>query len=210
MDPYEVLGVSKDASHDEIKKAYKNRVKATHPDKGGDADAFAQVKSAAVVLLDPEKKQRFDEEGIVDDDKPNNLMASAMEGIANFFINSINAATQNQMSMHDLDLVMGADKWFGQKIAECQQHISQIEKQIKGYERALKRLKTKRKNDVIKTMVTNHANNLKGAIANNKAQIEVFTKAREILRDYEFEAEKGAPDNPYQRLILPRGGGFWP
>lgn len=198
--PYDALGINKDATHDEVRDAYRAKVKATHPDAGGSADEFSRVKAAAVILLDPDKRKQFDEEGTIASDRPDNLMANAIENIATFFVNSINAAIQNNMPMGSLDLVMGGERWFQGKVAECQRQISDVERQIKGFERAIKRLKTKRPNDVIKTMLTHHANGLKNHIENNKEQIKVFTKAVEILREYEFEAEQHPHVDPFLRL----------
>lgn len=45
-DYYEVLGISKGASPDEIKKAFRVRALKLHPDHGGDAKAFAELKRA--------------------------------------------------------------------------------------------------------------------------------------------------------------------
>ncbi|NOC47204.1 MULTISPECIES: DnaJ C-terminal domain-containing protein [unclassified Ruegeria] len=63
-DPYTVLGVSKDASAAEIKKAYRRIAKDCHPDlKPGDATAEAKFKAAAAaydLLKDPETRARFD------------------------------------------------------------------------------------------------------------------------------------------------------
>jgi curved DNA-binding protein CbpA len=46
-----VLGVSKDASDDEIKRAFRARALVTHPDRGGDAEAFVEVKRAYDALM---------------------------------------------------------------------------------------------------------------------------------------------------------------
>lgn len=63
-DYYEVLGVSKDASPDEIKKAFRRAAIQYHPDKqGGDEEKFKEVNEAYEVLKDASKRQRYDQFG---------------------------------------------------------------------------------------------------------------------------------------------------
>lgn len=63
-DYYEILGVSKDASADELKKAYRKAAVKYHPDKdGGDETKFKEVNEAYDVLKDSSKRQRYDQFG---------------------------------------------------------------------------------------------------------------------------------------------------
>lgn len=63
-DYYEVLGVSKTASADEIKKAYRKAAVKHHPDKeGGDETKFKEIGEAYEVLKDQQKRQRYDQFG---------------------------------------------------------------------------------------------------------------------------------------------------
>src|SRR5262249_25095759 len=63
-DYYEVLGVGKDASPDEIKKAFRRLAVQHHPDKaGGDETKFKEINEAYEVLKDASKRQRYDQFG---------------------------------------------------------------------------------------------------------------------------------------------------
>lgn len=60
---YNLLGVSKDASEAEIKKAYRKLALKNHPDKGGDPEKFKEITHAYEVLSDPEKRKIYDQYG---------------------------------------------------------------------------------------------------------------------------------------------------
>jgi len=62
-DYYDLLGVKKDASADEIKKAFRRAAVEHHPDRGGDEAKFKEVNEAYDVLKDSDKRKRYDQFG---------------------------------------------------------------------------------------------------------------------------------------------------
>ena len=60
---YETLGLSRDATEADVKKAYRKQCLKHHPDKGGDTEAFQRVEEAHDVLGDPRKRAVYDVRG---------------------------------------------------------------------------------------------------------------------------------------------------
>ncbi|KAI2583004.1 DnaJ heat shock protein family (Hsp40) member C7 [Homo sapiens] len=99
-DYYKILGVDKNASEDEIKKAYRKRALMHHPDRHSGASAevqkeeekkFKEVGEAFTILSDPKKKTRYDsgqdldEEGMnMGDFDPNNIFKAFFGGPGGF------------------------------------------------------------------------------------------------------------------------------
>lgn len=62
-DYYEILGIPKTASQDEIKKAYRKLALKYHPDKGGEQEKFKKINEAYQILSDPQKRSNYDQFG---------------------------------------------------------------------------------------------------------------------------------------------------
>jgi molecular chaperone DnaJ len=60
---YDILGVKKDATADQIKKAFRRLARKHHPDAGGDEEKFKEINEAYEVLSDEEKRGQYDQYG---------------------------------------------------------------------------------------------------------------------------------------------------
>ena len=65
MDYYEILGVTKSATQEDIKKAFHKLAHKYHPDKGGDEKKFKEINEAYQVLSDKQKRAQYDQFGRV-------------------------------------------------------------------------------------------------------------------------------------------------
>ena len=93
-DHYEILGVSRDASPDEIKRAYRNLARQYHPDANQNdpdtAEHFKEVNRAYEVLSDPQKRANYDTYG---DDRGPGVGFSDFGGISDLFASFFGGAT---------------------------------------------------------------------------------------------------------------------
>ena len=87
MNPYEILGVDRDADDDTIKRAYRRASSAAHPDReGGSTEEQQRVNDAYAILSDPDKRAEFNATGKVSGD---DLRAQAMGMAVSIFLQKL-------------------------------------------------------------------------------------------------------------------------
>ena len=105
---YDILGVGKDASQDEIKKAYRKKALEYHPDRGGDEVKFKEAAEAYETLSDEQKKREYDMFGTTGNRGGGNSRGFNMDDIfsqfGDIFGNPFGGAFTNQRPRKGNDL----------------------------------------------------------------------------------------------------------
>ena len=105
FDPYAVLGVGRSAAATEIKLAYRRKVQATHPDRGGDPALFMLVVRAFGLLSDPDSRRLFDETGIVDDEAVKGYRREVIVILADMFDAAVETAIATGLRLEAVNFV---------------------------------------------------------------------------------------------------------
>lgn len=177
---YGILGLQKGASKDAIKKAYRNKVKKHHPDKGGNEDIFRDIQEAYEVLSNDEKRAVYDLTGNIIKES---LDARAVEILAAEFKLIFDKLDNNDVLVKSIlsEVRVGLHKL----IEEKRQHIKYEKERYKVFTILRKRIKTKKRKhrNIAKEVIDHEIQYSKdGALAINQ-DIKTIKKALTYL-DY--------------------------
>ncbi len=135
-DAYQTLGVQKDASHAEIKKAYRTRAKKSHPDAGGSPEEFHEIQKCYAVLANPIRRQKYDETGrIEEEERFDKQVQNELQTLA------ILLFVTNDYTREDLIVHMKHD--IAERIKKAIAQKKQAEAQLSKFKDALKRISRK-------------------------------------------------------------------
>lgn len=135
---YDILGVSKDASADEIKSAYRKLAKQYHPDLNKDnpqaAEKFKEINEAYEVLSDPQKRQNYDTYGSANGPNPNDFFGGGgfsggfsfdgFEDLFNIFGNFGKSRSANSTAIHGEDITVKLNLTFEESVFGVTKNIT--------------------------------------------------------------------------------------
>jgi len=180
---YEILELSNKASKAKIKAAYRRLSKENHPDKGGDQDVQANLNLAYEVLMDDEKRARYDVSGdfgreIEEENKIRNCIAEA-----------VSAALGQSCEFGLLQTVKDI----------CLKREKELEIQLAGLKAEEKKLRGKLGEvtrgdgeiNIFQSLLEQRIESCLKAIESCKEMLEFFKKVRDELKRYKSERDFG-------------------
>lgn len=204
---YETLSVEKDATDQELKKAYKEKAMETHPDKGGSTEAFDQVRKAYLTLSQPHSRKRYDETGKVDDNyfisEEDRIRKLAVERVIQLFGDTILTYVKTG---GDVFTIMSQKAYQNQANAEKTMTGHKKAQEMLGkYRKRVKRKKNKGV-DFIKAWFDQQERELKHQIAITKEDIDIWKKTQFFIKEYEWI---GIDEVNRPIITIPRFESMW-
>lgn len=177
MSLYDYLGVGKDASQDEIKRAYRKAAKKNHPDKKGSAEEMAKINRAYSTLKDVQLRKRYDETGREEKEINNNtseIMVHVFELIGQIIEKEIGNVPRF--------LKETKSNWKG----VFDNEVRQKEAAIKKLEKFQARILSCPANNFIGNMVDGRIGSIKDELSNVRKGFEFRMAAIDLINEYKF------------------------
>jgi curved DNA-binding protein CbpA len=190
FDPYDVLGLARNAEPGAVKAAYRLKVRTAHPDRGGDPEVFIGIVRAFDVLSDPDARRLYDETGIVDPDAISRLRNEVAVVLADMFDAAVRTAIDTGLPLDGVDFIA----MMSTAVATNARDAGQQARRIGGELDALESLKRRIRRHDDKTNM--FADRLDEQIATKQTEqsqllrrVHVFDIAVVELGNYENEVE---------------------
>lgn len=183
---YDVLGVPKDATEDEIKKAYKSKSKKAHPDKGGSNEAMSEINKAYMILRNKEKRERYDQTGETDNTSFENKFTILVNDV---FMRIIESSD----SVDNWDLIECFQENIDNFISTEKLRIEEMHTKIKKLGRVSKRIRSKG-DSRISAIILNNIEFYTKQLNTFNENIKFLKETQGILEEYSYDFDKLAND----------------
>jgi curved DNA-binding protein CbpA len=188
IDPYKTLGVNRDADGAAIKSAYRSRAKSSHPDAGGDVDAFSKLTTSYELLLDPVRRKIYDDTGF----DPHLTDAKDLEGLL-ILDTLVNEIILDERQPGSFDPVSAMRRKLTDRVVNARFHILELERHRGRIRNHMDRIGKRPESDVLGRMLTARCDAIADAIVKAEAEIKVIEQAYAMLDGYSYELELEMP-----------------
>jgi len=186
MNPYEVLGVARDATAAQIRAAYRKLAKRAHPDAGGEPGVFERLNACYELLMDPARRARYDRTGDFEEAKPDNSHVEPLALISER-LSEILAQAANP---EEIDLVEVLRRQLQKLRAKLEEVRTEgLEKREKTRKLAGRFSVGKGRDNFLEGMIAGRLAAIEHGLAAVAHQDEVAHAALKLLKDCTFRAD---------------------
>lgn len=187
IDLYQLLGIKRAATQDEVRKAYRRKAKGLHPDSGGSEEAFNALTAAHEVLSDTRRRQRYDATGEMETARPDNFDGSAIEVIAH----KLGLIIHAEQDVISLDIGAVLEQTIRDDIVMRRSNIANQKRAIERAARLRSRVKRKGngEDNALARVLDWHERSTQDHVKKNEEAVRVMERAIEILDGYSFVDE---------------------
>jgi curved DNA-binding protein CbpA len=184
-DPYDILGVGRDADDAAIRAAYRRLAKESHPDSGGNAETFVLGQKAQDLLLDPLRRKVFDATGY----DPELADARDIQGLM-LIEKLVNDVVLDEREPGTFDPLEKMRATLINDILKARFHMREMEGHGARVSRHLTRLGRGPGTDVLGYMLRARIDAIAKAVQDSAKQIEASERALEMLGAYSYEMDE--------------------
>lgn len=185
MSPYEVLGIPQDAKGPQIKAAYRRQSAKVHPDKGGSAEAFRRVREAYDVLIDPERRKRYDTTGKT---SPSRATKDHLAGIYRQIMKSV-VAHVDWDDPTRCDVKRRMLEALRRDRAEVQNKLFNAQRRLERATRLVERFTPQEDFDPIGSSLRGEIREIEEEILQHEDAMEVSLELEKVLDTYEYNTD---------------------
>jgi len=190
LDPYAVLGVSREADDEQIKRAFRFKAKECHPDLGGDADKFEALRLCYDTLIDPVKRAEFDRTGEIKKQEPDNTLPDAYNRIGAVFQTVLAELKARSAIPEQCDLIRLMRLKFEEETRKRGEQRAELKTHIPLWESFRGRFSTKKGRnylgDLVASSITQMGQSLKDLDRWDRADKMALT----LMNDYDFRFDQ--------------------
>jgi len=177
VNPYEILNLPRDATPEDVKKAYRREASAAHPDReGGSSERMAAVNQANDVLSNPSRRKQYDEGRGTAPEMTLRMKAEAI--IMGLFAEVMD--TPGNPVHHVFNRVRDAEKKNLATGRQCKEQLAKAEKDVG-------RVRSKGPKNLFKMVAEQRVAQLKNKIKDIEEDLIIIYEARTVLQEHESD-----------------------
>jgi DnaJ-class molecular chaperone len=209
---YTILGVNSTADKKAIKSAYRKSAKKNHPDVGGNPEKFALVKKAHDILMDDERRTKYDSTGDESEKSPDNTLGNIINCISFHFNAVLQECSQSGTSPLVVDMVQRIKSKMNSSISENEKNL-RITKGILEFDKKMVgrfKKKSKEGDNVFENIISSRISALNISISNIDNTIKTHKLALEMIREFTYKSDEEPYESPGDRMMnLMGASNYW-